>query len=177
MAAEGKQLVQLLLYMQNSVFMLAVYSLAYFYHWKSAQSLPHLLDNVNKTWGQFLALPCWQFVCLITFGRPLPLSFAISRKWLILNSSKETAISSVLFVTICWSKKNLPVLTWSLFSWGAQYPLPQYHFVFSGILTHLPLQGFSSRWSVVSTQNDLYGDQNWHRQSFRHFLQHRPPMD
>ena len=49
MVAEGKQLVQKLLFMQNSVFMLTVYSLAYFYHWKSPQSLPHLLDNVNKT--------------------------------------------------------------------------------------------------------------------------------
>ena len=46
MVAEGKQQ---LLYMQNSVFMLTVYSLAYFYHWKSLQSLPHLLDNENKT--------------------------------------------------------------------------------------------------------------------------------
>ena len=94
----------------NTTIMRAVYSLAHYYHWKTAQSLPHLLDNVNKTWGQFLVLPYWQFVCLITLERPLPLYFAMNRKWSLLNTSKETAICSVLFVTIYWSKKNLPVL-------------------------------------------------------------------
>ena len=87
--------------MQNSVFMLTVYSLAYFYHWKSLQSLPHLFDNENKTWGHFLALPCWQFVCLITFERPLPLWFAIDRKWLLWTLWKK-----LRYLQFYWSKRT-----------------------------------------------------------------------
>ena len=142
MVAEGKQIVQQLLYMQNSVFMLTVYSLAYFYHCKSPQGLPHLLDNVNKTWGHFLALPCWQFVCLITFERPLPLCFAINRKWLLLNSSKETAISSVLFVTIYWSKKELTCFDLVTVFLGGSMSSSSVSFCFSWDFSSLALARF-----------------------------------
>ena len=42
MVAEGEQLAELDIY-ANSLF------LGLFFHWKGPQSLPQLLDNVNKT--------------------------------------------------------------------------------------------------------------------------------
>ena len=109
MIAEGGQLVRKILYMQNSIFMLTVYSLAYFYHCKSPQSLPRLLDNVNKTWGHFIALPCSQFVAPITFERPLPLislCFAINRKRLLELFKRNCDIFSFIWYNLLVQKRT-----------------------------------------------------------------------
>lgn len=126
MIAEGGQLVQKCLYMQNLIFMLTVYSLAYFHHWKSPQSLPHLLDNVNKTWGHFLALPFSQFVAPITFECPLPLCFAINRKWLLELFKRNCDIFSFIWYNLLVQKRTYLFWPGHCFLAGLNVLFPQY---------------------------------------------------
>ena len=96
-----------------------IYSLAYFYHWKSPQSLPHLLDNVNKTWGHFLALPFSQFVSLITFERPLPLCSAIKvapygYSLFVLRALVSTILGNLPITLSCISLEPIEIKFWEI---------------------------------------------------------------
>ena len=173
MIAEGGQLVRKILYMQNSIFMLTVYSLAYFYHWKSPQSLPHLLHNVNKTWGHFLALPCSQFVAPITFERPLHLCFAINRKWLLELFKRNCDIFSFIWYNLLVQKRTYLFWPGHCFLVGINVLFPSINLFFLDFFLSCLYKVFQHAQASFRRKTTFMAT----RQSFRHLLQHRPPMD